>query len=161
MGILMMHRTPGTPLSTDPELEYIVAALADTQHEPAGPPDDDIPARKPMNILGVTAMPREQQPLWIQITAIPIGLTIAAGFSWCLYYEMRSPPTHTAHIALFIGGIFFGLAIAFGRWFLFPVLTQTFLIVGPYLPMVGGRRSGDIKVTGERSTGTGSGERKP
>jgi len=96
-----------------------------------------------MNILGVTAMPREQSPLWVQIAAVPIGAAIIAGFGWCLWFEMRSPPTHTTHIGIFSGGILLGLLVAFGRWFLFPVLTQTFVIIGPYLPKVGGRRAGD------------------
>ncbi len=96
-----------------------------------------------MNILGVTAMPREQTPLWVQITALPIGGLIAGFFGWCLYYEMRTPPTHTTHIAIFTAGVFTGLLVAFGRWFLFPVISQTLVIVAPYLPMIGGRRAGD------------------
>jgi hypothetical protein len=111
-----------------------------------------------MNILGVTAMPREQTPLWVQITAIPIGASIVAGFGWCLYYEMRSPPTHTAHIAIFAGGVFLGLLVAFGRWFLLPVLSQTFLVIGPYIPVIGGRRSGDLK---RIATGEHTGEHRP
>lgn len=111
-----------------------------------------------MNILGVTAMPRERSPVWVQVLAVPIGAGIIAGFGWCLYYEMRSPPTHTAHIAIFAGGVLLGLLVGFGRWFLLPVLTQTFVIIGPYIP--GGRRKFDPKLTTGEHTGEHS-ERKP
>jgi uncharacterized membrane protein YjjB (DUF3815 family) len=94
-----------------------------------------------MNILGVTAIPRDKSPLWVQITALPVGGVIAAFFGWCLYYEMRSPPTHTSHIVIFSGGVLLGLLVAFGRWFLFPVLVQTVYIIGPLIP--GGRRKYD------------------
>src|ERR1043165_6147548 len=134
-----MHLTSRKPL--DPALDDVVCALTTE------------PTQPPMAILGVTAMPRESAPLWVQITAIPIGSAIVAGFGWCLYYEMRSPPTHTTHIAIFAGGVLLGLLVAFGRWFLFPVLVQTVYIIGPLIP--GGRRKYDppagAKITGEHT----------
>lgn len=95
-------------------------------------------------------VPRDRAPLWVEITAIPIGGLIAGFFGWCLYYEMRSPPTHTAHIAIFSSGVLLGLLVGFGRWFLFPVFQRVVVLYADYRR--GGRRWYEQREQRERPT---------
>lgn len=97
--------------------------------------------------IGVSLRPRQDLPLWMQIVGVPLGGAVAAFFGWCLWYEMRAPPTHTAHIIVFAGGVMLGLLVAFGRWYLFPVIEQTIVLYGEYRQ--GGRRKTDPPASGE------------
>lgn len=95
----------------------------------------------------VSLKPRDELPLWVQIVGIPLGAAIAVFFGWCLWYEMRQPPTHTTHIVIFSLGVLLGLLVAFGRWYLFPVISQTIVLYGDYKS--GGRRRNDPPARGE------------
>jgi hypothetical protein len=59
-----------------------------------------------------------------------------------LYLEMRSPPTHTTHVALFSAIAFVGVLVIRPDP-LFTVIRQVFVIAGPYIPVIGGRRKDD------------------
>lgn len=70
-----------------------------------------------------------------------VGLLTFAGSGYFLFLEFKTPPTHTSHIALFLGTALFGLALAFTK----PVVNtaQSILVViGPYIP---GHHAGDDK----------------
>ena len=136
----MMHRTPGATPPTDPDLEYIVAALTDSQHEPTGSPgsdvDDEGPMPQPITRRQFVRTSRSRPPLWVEITAVPIGLALAGFFGWCLYVELQLG--HPVHATLFFIGIMIGACVAFGRWFLFPVFQQVIVMYADYRS--GGRR---------------------
>jgi len=71
-----------------------------------------------------------------------VGLSLFAFGGWFDYLEMKSPPTHTWHIAIFTAIAFLG-ALVIRPDPIFAVIRQVVVIVGPYLPMPGGRRAGD------------------
>jgi hypothetical protein len=92
---------------------------------------------------------RQRAPFWVEVTAIPIGVAIAGFFGWLLYLEVKTPPTHTTHIAIFASFILLGLLVAFGRFFLFPVIQQVIVIAqGTEIPWIGGRRKSDPPAPG-------------
>ncbi len=71
-----------------------------------------------------------------------IGLALFAGGGWFLFLEMKSPPTHTTHIVLFSSIAFIG-ALSIRPDPILMVIKQLVVIAGPYIPVIGGRRSGD------------------
>ncbi len=70
---------------------------------------------------------------------IAFGLIICAFFGYSQYVELRTPPPHAFHIAVFSLGFLVGAAVAVPR--LVVIIGKVSGIVGPYIP--GGRRAYD------------------
>jgi hypothetical protein len=134
----VIHREPGATPPVDPGLEYIVAALTDSQHEPTGSPDDEGPVTQPITPHRFVRAPRPRPPLWVEILGVVIGVPWAGFFVWCLYVELATPPRHAEHATLFFVGFMIGALIAFGRWFLFPIFQNVIVLYADYKR--GGRR---------------------
>lgn len=75
-----------------------------------------------------------------------IGFALFLGGGYFLYLEMSSPPAHNAHVFTFAGIALFG-ALIIRPDPIFAVVKQVFVIVGPYIPVIGGRRAGDPPAT--------------
>lgn len=71
-----------------------------------------------------------------------VGLGLAASGGFFEFLEMKSPPTHTGHIIAFGIWTLFGVAVALPKQ-VFPIVQQIFVIAGPYIPVIGGRRASD------------------
>ena len=71
-----------------------------------------------------------------------IGLALFLGGGYFLYLEMIAPPAHNAHVFTFAGIAVLG-ALIIRPDPIFAVVKQVFVIVGPYIPVIGGRRAGD------------------
>lgn len=85
---------------------------------------------------------RRAVSVWVQILNAVIGLILLAFGGYFLYQEMQHPPTHTAHVFLFAGIAILG-ALVIRPDPLFAVIRQVFVLAGPYIPVIGGRRAGD------------------
>lgn len=70
---------------------------------------------------------------------ITFGLLICSFFGYSQFVELRTPPIHPFHIALFSLGFLIGAAVAVPR--LVIIAGKFGGIVGPYVP--GGRRGYD------------------
>lgn len=77
-----------------------------------------------------------------QLIAALVGLAIAAMGVLLLVTEIRTPPFHATHIYIAAGFIFFG-ALLIVPSAVTSGLRSVVLIVGPYVPVIGGRRAGD------------------
>lgn len=74
------------------------------------------------------------------LLCVLVGLAIAASGGYFELIEVKSPPSHTVHIAIFAAWTIVGVLIALPKQ-VFPIVQQIFVIVGPYIP--GGRRATD------------------
>ena len=77
-----------------------------------------------------------------KVIRVTVGLIICAFFGYSQYVELRTPPMHAAHIAIFSLGFLVGAAVVVPR--LVVIVGKFGGIVGPYIP--GGRRSYDPPV---------------
>lgn len=71
-----------------------------------------------------------------------VGLVLMLFGTYFLWAEMKNPPVHNAHVFLFAGVAVLG-ALVIRPDPIFAVIKQVFIIAGPYIPMIGGRRAGD------------------
>lgn len=76
------------------------------------------------------------------LIAALVGLGIAGVGVLLLVTEIRTPPFHVSHIYIAAGFIFFG-ALLIVPSAVTGGLKSVIVIVGPYIPVIGGRRSGD------------------
>ena len=77
-----------------------------------------------------------------------VGLALFAFGAFFLYREMTTPPTHNGHVYLFAGIAILGALVVRPD----PIVTglkQVIVIVGPYIPVIGGRRAGDPPAKGD------------
>lgn len=71
-----------------------------------------------------------------------VGIVLMLFGTYFLWEEMKTPPAHNAHVFLFAGIAVIG-ALVIRPDPIFAVIRQVFVIAGPYLPVIGGRRAGD------------------
>ena len=76
------------------------------------------------------------------VLAALVGVAIAGTGVTVLMKEMSIPPFHAVHVYVAAGLIFFGALLIIPTQ-VTSGLKQTILIIGPYLPVIGGRRAGD------------------
>ncbi len=60
-------------------------------------------------------------PFWVHLVAVPVGFTISVPGGWFLYLEMKAPPTHLSHIAIFSAIMLLGMLTSFS-YFVLPIL---------------------------------------
>lgn len=78
----------------------------------------------------------------MKLVNVLVGLALFA-FGWFfLWMEQRTPPVHSGHVYLFAGIAILG-ALVIRPDPIFAVIKQAVIIVGPYIPIIGGRRAGD------------------
>jgi hypothetical protein len=94
------------------------------------------------NHPAVTGTQRRAVSIWVQILNAIIGLILMAFGGYFLWMEMKTPPTHSAHVYFFAAIAILG-ALVIRPDPLFAVIKQVFIIAGPYIPVIGGRRIGD------------------
>lgn len=62
---------------------------------------------------------------------------------YALAFHLKQLP-HTLNFVVGVAFLSIGLLIPFGRY-VFPTLQNASIVFGPYIPVIGGRRSGDPK----------------
>ncbi len=75
------------------------------------------------------------------VVRIPIGLLCLAGGGWLVAFQAKHPPANTLLTIIGAGFAFLGFC---AMPFLFPIVKQVVVIVTPFIPVVGGKRVGDI-----------------
>lgn len=77
------------------------------------------------------------------VLCLVVGLAFATFCCYLLFLDVREPgELHTTHIALCLGGAVFGILFALPKQSV-PLVQKIFVIFGPYIPVIGGRRAGD------------------
>jgi hypothetical protein len=76
------------------------------------------------------------------VIAALVGCGIAGVGVMLLVTELRTPPGHATHIYIAAGMMFFG-ALLIVPSAVTSGLRSVIVIVGPYIPVIGGRRAGD------------------
>jgi hypothetical protein len=78
----------------------------------------------------------------MKLVNVLVGLALFAFGAFFLFLEVRTPPMHSGHVYLFAGIAILG-ALVIRPDPIFFALKQVVVIVGPYIPVIGGRRAGD------------------
>lgn len=79
------------------------------------------------------------------IVGMLVGLALVAVGVGVLVKELQVPPVHTAHVYISTGLIFFGALLVVPS-VVTGSIRDIIVYVGPYIPVLGGRRAGDPPV---------------
>lgn len=80
--------------------------------------------------------------VWTFAASLIVGVAMLAGGGFFLYLEMTSGAVHNAHVFTFAGLAVLG-ALVISPGPIVSSVKQVIVVVGPYLPVIGGRRKED------------------